>query len=343
MPNTTRPSNRDNASHIRHNPVADRYQGFAEVVVSVSDFGQVSALTQAGGWEVLHNGPGAPELSRLWSLEPLTRSRARIDEQVLHVPGMGYGFLRFTCIGDVAQQPIRPADAHPWETGGLWLIYTRSEDGYALSRELTKAGWPTVRGVHGFDFGDLAVNEVHHQGPDGMVLSIIEQQKPPLTVPSTGLSHAFNAAIVVRDFNQSREFFVDKLGFKPWMDVVWDGNNPGLTLLADLEAFTGVNAIKTTIVHPEGENRGSVELIGWDGAPRGRDFTDQANPPNLGSVALRFGVADLDAHLARLGEQGVEPVQPAINLTLAPYGLVRMAPIRSPDGVWLEFFEVLAQ
>jgi hypothetical protein len=27
-------------------------------------------------------------------------------------------------------------------------------------------------------------------------------------------------------------------------------------------------------------------------------------------------------------------------LELAPYGRVRLAPVVSPDGVWLEFFEV---
>jgi hypothetical protein len=29
-------------------------------------------------------------------------------------------------------------------------------------------------------------------------------------------------------------------------------------------------------------------------------------------------------------------------LILEPYGRVRLAAVRSPDGVWLEFFEVLA-
>ena len=133
----------------------------------------------------------------------------------------------------------------------------------------------------------------------------------------------------------------DELGFKPWMAVEWNGDNPGLTLLADLTDFQGVKAIKTVIVHPQGENLGSVELIGWDGAAPGRDFSERAQPPNLGSLALRFGVADLAAHLDRLRGHGILPVRPVTELTLEPYGRVRLAPIRSPDGVWLEFFEVL--
>lgn len=321
----------------KRSPVRDGYLGFSEVVVSVSHFGKVAGLTQAGGWELLHAGPGAPELHRAWGLKP----EARIDEQLLHVPSMPYGYLRFAKISNAPQKPVRPLDARPWETGGLWLLYTRSNNDAALSRALTAAGWPTVRGVHGFDFGELAVNEVHQHGPDGMVLSIIEQLKPALALPAPQLTHVFNAAIIVRDFNRARDFFVDKLGFKPWMEVAWSGDNPGLTLLADLADFRGVKTIKTVIVHPQGENLGSVELIGWDGAQPGRDFAERAQPPNLGALALRFGVADLAAHLNRLRGHGISPVRPVTELSLEPYGRVRLAPIRSPDGVWLEFFEVL--
>jgi hypothetical protein len=102
-----------------------------------------------------------------------------------------------------------------------------------------------------------------------------------------------------------------------------------------------VKTIKTVIVHPQGENLGSVELIGWDGAQPGRDFSERAHPPNLGAMALRFGVTDLAAHLGRLRDQGILPARPVTELLLEPYGRVRLAPVRSPDGVWLEFFEVL--
>jgi catechol 2,3-dioxygenase-like lactoylglutathione lyase family enzyme len=320
------------------NPARDGYTGFAEVVVSVSHFGRVAGLVQAGGWELLHAGPGAPELRTAWGLKP----HAQIQDQLVHVPSMPYGYLRFTHIGNVTQEPIRPLDARPWETGGLWLLYTRSADDTALSRALGDAGWPTVRGVHGFDFGELAVNEVHHHGPDGMVLSIIEQLKPPLAIPAPKLTHVFNAAIIVRDFDGARRFFIDQLGFRPWMEVEWSGDNPGLTLLADLAAFRGVKTVRTVIVHPQGENLGSVELIGWEGAQPGRDFAERARPPNLGAMALRFGVQDLAAHLQCLRGHGIFPARPVTELTLEPYGRVRLAPVRSPDGVWLEFFEVLA-
>lgn len=320
-----------------HNPWQDGYPGFCEVVVSVSHPGRVSALARAAGLAVLHQGPAAPELRRAWGLKP----HATIEDTVLHAPGMSYGYLRFTQVSGVPQQAVRPINARPWDTGGLWLIYTRATDNAALSRELAAAGWPTLRGVHGFDFGELAVREVHHQGPDGLVLSIIEQQKPPLALPVTGLTHAFNAAILVQDMDRARRFFVDALGFKPWMEVAWDADNPGLTLLADPADFRDFRTVRTLIVHPQGTNLGSVELIAFEGGPPGRDFSGRGRPPNLGALALRFAVPDLDAHLSRLAAAGVAPVRPVTELRLAPYGTVRLAPVLSPDGVWLEFFQAM--
>lgn len=322
------------------NPASDGYTGFTEVVASVSHFARARGLVAAGGWQVAHEGPAAPAQNRAWGLKP----HVAIEERLLHVPGMDWGFLRFARITNAPQQPIRPLDARPWEPGGLWLLYTRAADAAAMAAGLGEAGWPTVRGVHGFDFGDLAVREVHHRGPDGLVLSVIEQQKPPLALPVPGLTHVFNAALVVKDFDRARRFFVDQLGFRPWMELAWDGDNPGLGLLADPAELGHVRRVRTAIVHPAGENLGSVELIGWDlapGSPPPRDFGARGRPPNLGAMALRFAVADLPAHLAALATRGVLPARTPTTLRLEPYGEVRLAPVVAPDGVWLEFFDVV--
>jgi hypothetical protein len=319
------------------NPVRDGYTGWTEVVVSVRDFDKLPALLSAGGFSVLHEGGADTRLGPAWQLP----AAASIREKLLHVPEMPYGYLRFVQIQGVANQRlIRPLDAQPWDTGGLWLIYTRARDGAALSQALVGAGWPSPRGVHSFEFGGLSVKEVHHLGPEGMVLSTIEQVSPPMPIPVPQLTHAFNAAILVRHYARAREFFLAKLGFRPWMEISWESTNPGLNLLADMSAFTGMKTVDTVIVHPEGQNLGSVELIGWTGEKQGRDFSATARPPNLGSLALRFAVGDLRAHLEKLQRAGVDPAGPLAEMRLDPYGHVRLAPIVSPDGVWIEFFEV---
>ena len=256
-----------------NNPARDGYTGFAEVVVSVSHFGKVAGLVTGRGLGAAPCRPGRPGAARAWGLKP----GARIEEQLLHVPSMPYGYLRFTRISDVPQQPIRPLDARPWETGGLWLLYTRSTDDAALSRALGDAGWPTVRGVHGFDFGELAVNEVHQHGPDGMVLSIIEQLKPAARATRAEAHPRLQCRHHRPRLRQGPGLLRRRSSASsPGWRSSGTGDNPGLTLLADLAAFRGVKAIRTVIVHPQGENLGSVELIGWDGAQPGRDFSERA-------------------------------------------------------------------
>lgn len=319
------------------NPISDGYPGWTEAVVSVTSFEKLDALESAGGWQTLHEGAADPRLAGLWN----PGSAAPIRERLLQVPTMPYGYLRFVQIGGARQELIRPPDASPWDTGGLWLIYTRARDAAAMSRALVAAGWPSPRGVHGFEFGGLAVKEVHHLGPAGMVLSTIEQISPPMDIPVPRLTHAFNVAVLVSDMGAARRFFLDGLGFQPWMEVNWAADNPGLGLLADMSAFEGMDTVDTVIVHPRGENLGSIELIGWSGRKRGRDFSHTARPPNLGSMALRFPVADLAAHLRHLGAQHITPAAAATELELPPYGRVRIAPVVGPDGLWLEFFEVI--
>jgi catechol 2,3-dioxygenase-like lactoylglutathione lyase family enzyme len=319
----------------RPDPVRDGYQGFCEVVVSVGDLGRVAGFARASGWTRRFAGSAPAELRPAWGLKP----HATITEEVLGAPGSDVGLIRFSRIEGVPQLPVRPLDAAPWDTGGLWLVYTRAADDDAACAALEAGGWPTVRGVHGFDFGELEVREVHHRGPDGLTLSVIEQRRPPLALPATGLTPAFNVAILVRDLDAARRFFIDALGWKPWMEVDWDGDNPGLALLADLSAFAGVRRVRTVIVHPTGENLGSVELIAFEGGPAGRDFAERARPPNLGALALRFAVADLDALLARLAQHKVLPARRPVTLDLEPWGRVRLAPVQSPDGAWLEFFQ----
>ena len=97
---------------------------------------------------------------------------------------------------------------------------------------------------------------------------------------------------------------------------------------------------RITIVHPEGTNEGSIELLQFDGLS-GADFAARARPPNLGILMLRFPVSDLTAFVQHMHSENIELAMPVTELELAPYGRVRMIAVRGPGGVWLEFFETL--
>lgn len=55
----------------------------------------------------------------------------------------------------------------------------------------------------------------------------------------------------------------------------------------------------------------------------------------------RFPVNNLEAYYAELIRLGVSMVCPISTLWLEPYGKVQIFALRSPDGVWIEFFEPL--
>ena len=94
------------------------------------------------------------------------------------------------------------------------------------------------------------------------------------------------------------------------------------------------------IVHPQGGNSGSIELIEVDGAS-GRSFSSEAHPPNLGITSLRFPVNGIEALARRLEGAGTHviaaPAPRALNGTQSVQHMI----VRGSGGEWLELLEIL--
>jgi hypothetical protein len=93
---------------------------------------------------------------------------------------------------------------------------------------------------------------------------------------------------------------------------------------------------RVAIVHPEGSNDGSVEIIGLPGV-QGRDCSAACRPPNIGIAATRFEVADARAYREAVLSRGGAASELA-NVELAPFGRTQIFSVRTPDGAQLEFF-----
>ena len=94
------------------------------------------------------------------------------------------------------------------------------------------------------------------------------------------------------------------------------------------------------ILHPEAVNDGSVELVQFHGLS-GRDLAPRAVPPNLGIIMLRFPVDDLDALTTHLEANGMAAEGPVTTTQLEPWGEARQVSVRSPNGAWLDFYQVV--
>jgi len=97
---------------------------------------------------------------------------------------------------------------------------------------------------------------------------------------------------------------------------------------------------KILIISPDGGNEGSVEIVEIEGLT-GRDFSEQCAPPNLGILMLKYPVENLEAYSVHLESKGVKIINKAKALDFAPYGKADVISIQSPDGAWLEFYELI--
>jgi len=310
--------------------------GFHEVVFSVSDLEEATNFyLEVAGWEVAGQNEAAAELAGYWGIDP----DYTIHEILLKNPGTDSGFLRLVAIPDADKEQIR-SSAQTWDTGGIFDVNTRSLDIHKKFDQFRRHGWQATSDPIQFTFGPFVVWEVLLKGPDGVVFAVSERVAPPLEGwPNLReLSHIFNSTQIVADFETSLAFYRDALGFKIYLEHEGPSTKPGPNVLGLPHNLASEIPRKVVILSPDGSNAGSVELIAFDGAT-GTDFSERAKAPNLGILALRFPVTDLEAYRQRLADHGVVPVNGPSTFTMEPYGEVEIMTIRSPEGAWLEFYQ----
>ena len=310
--------------------------GYREAVFSVSNLAEQAAFYRdVAGWQVLHEGPVAPELLRAYNLPAQVSGRA----VVLGNPGTDRGFLRLLQFDGAEQVQIR-SNAQTWDTGGIFDVNSRVADMSKKFAEFQARDWQAASDPVEFSFGPFVVIEWLTRGPDGIVLALIERVQPPLEgwPELRELSRLFNATQIVADAEAAKRFYVDKLGFKIYLEHTGASDELEQNVFG-LPHNVATDVPRTVyILHPTGTNEGSVEILAFDGAV-GRDYSERARPPNLGILTLRFPIADIDEFAAHVTAEDIEIAVAPTRMTIHPYGAVRLMAIRGPGGVWLEFFQ----
>jgi len=325
-------------THIAEGPC--RSHGWNEAILSVIDLDAAERLyTAVAGWEVVHRGQARPEQARAW----LLWKQVTIDEVVLANPGEHGRYVRLVRFHGVPQTQIRSSGRF-WDVGGVSNLSCRVADMRATFSTLQKRGWVGHHDPVTYQFGPFTVIEVAATGHDGVVLSLVERLAPTLE-PGRLAGHftaPFNAPQIVSDFEDARTFYFDKLGFKEVINTEIKWQPPGANVFGLPYKLAMESPVKVSIAQPQGVMEGSVELFG-PGELVGRDFGAYAQPPNLGILMLRFPVAGLEAYVERLTAKGVAIHGPLTEFVVEPYGLVRTVAVLSPNGSWLEFYEVQAR
>lgn len=312
--------------------------GFQEIVISVSDIERETQFYQSTvGFEKIWEGTCPASQAVFWNLP----ERTKIEAVVLRNKGDQSGYIRLLKFHNVPQEQIR-SSGHPWDTGGIFDINFRSLNLHDRFKDFQQAGWNGYSDPIRYQFGPFDVSEVILQGPDNVVIAIMERHAPPLEgFPNLKkLSHVFNSSQIVRDMEVALDFYLNKLGWNIYMQAESLDREAGSNVLGFPHNVNHQVSLPVSIVHPTGSNQGSLELVEIKGIT-GKDFADKAIPPNLGLLLYRFPVSDATAYANQLVKNGVDLVIPIQPLTISPYGEVTSFAVQSPDGVWIEFMEIL--
>ena len=313
-----------------------RIKGFVECVISVRDLAASSQFyRRISGWEECCTSTSSQEQLHFWLLP----GSASAEEILMCNIGESNGHTRLVAFDNVDQDVIR-ANSMSWDTGGIYDLDIRVADMQATYSELQAAGWSGFSSPQTYEFGHFHVTEVLMKGPDDVVLALIKRHKPKLEGWDNmrQMSHVFNSSQIVSNMDEAKEFYMNILGFKIYMEHNMRGSEHEDNLFGMPQNLYQTIERKITILNPTGTNVGSVELVELHGAD-GRDFSERAKPPNLGLLMLRFPVQNIDAFRSHLIQKGQAITSDIAEICIEPYGKCAVIAIQSPDGAWLEFIE----
>jgi catechol 2,3-dioxygenase-like lactoylglutathione lyase family enzyme len=309
-----------------------------EVVVSVTDLDVTARFfREIGGYEAKHRGAlDAAEIAA-WGLSATASGEALL----LGPAGQDSGLVRLVRFDDAGRrEPMRPG-ARPWDTGCYFSIMIRMKDMQAIYDDAIRLGWWTETPIVDLEFGTSKLKVVIYRGPDGVQVQGYERLSPPLPEaipPFERMTRPFNMMQMVRDRDASYDFYTRVLGFdtfykgKPYL-----AEEPEYMPLGIPYNLTTTVRYRAGIVFPVPGEFGrmeTIEVMDLDG----RDHSERCVAPNLGILAVRFPVPDVDVARATIADRGWAVSEPS-TYPLAPYGPLRSVELKTPDGAIIQFYE----
>ena len=311
-----------------------------EAVVSVTDLDRTARFfMEIGGYEVKWRGALGEDEIAAWGLAETAAGEALL----IGPSGYETGLVRLVRFDNAGRKlPMRPG-SRAWDTGCYFSLMVRMKDMEAVYDDAIRLGWWTETPITYLEWGNSKLNVVIYRGPDGVQVQGYERLAPPLpeaVPPFERMTGPFNIMQMVRDRDAAYRFFTDVLGFATFF------NGPPYTAEKPTPMPLGIPVNLTTeipyragIVYPTPGEFGRMEMIEIMGL-EGPDYSDRCHAPNLGILAIRFPVEDLDAARELIEVRGWTIDRPVREFALPPYGKVRLFDVKTPDGAIVQFFEL---
>lgn len=310
--------------------------GWQEAVIVVNDLDRVAEdLAVVGKWQSINRGNIDPAQIKLWNLPDSVTG----EYNLVSNPDSIKGFIRFVKLENIEQKQIRPA-GQIWESGGIFDLNFRVTDINLKFEQFLNRGWTAFNEPVEYSFGPVTVSEVLMVGPDGIVIALIERITPPLEEKGDPdeIGRTFNSSLIVHDFEKTKIFFDDLLGFKPSLEVLNHNLPEGPNVLGLPQNITVNHVMNVYIYQQNGVADGCIEFLHLENL-KGRNFSKRAKPHNFGITSLRFPVTQVRQKAKELKNKSAIMLFEPTKIDLPPYGKVEIFAIELPEGGWIEFFE----
>ena len=319
-------------------PITDK--PWREAVLSVTD-PDVTArfFKEIGGYEELGRGSVSASSIAAWGLDP----EATGDYLLLRAPmGGDFGHIRLVSFENAGRRvPMRPG-ARAWDTGCYFSMMIRVKDMQSIYDDAIRLGWWTETPITALNFGISDLRVVIYRGPDGVQVQTYDRLSPPLpeAIPDfERMTAPFNMMQMVADRDVAYDFFTQTLGFDTfYKGKPYTAKTPTPTPIGIPLSLTTSVPYRAGIVYPVAGEFGRMEMIEVMGL-EGFDYSQQCDAPNLGILAVRYPVDDIDAAKALIEARGGSLWRDTSTVQLGEIGEVELFSVKTPDGSIMQFFE----
>ena len=305
-----------------------------EIVFSVSELEKnLPFYTEALGMTIAHRGKA--------NVDNFYQISTETTNEVLLVRGEeAYGNIRLLEFKGVPQELMRP-NGCIWDAGGIFDFDLRVVNIEKTMKQLREYDWRGHAESVTYSTGPLTLNEGFLRGPDDIVLALIERTAPPLPNQSQSegvTSNVFNSAMIVSDYEKSRDFFINILGFHVYHEDVLDWEK-GPNIFGLPHNLADKGHLQLLMLKPQEDINVTLEIAHLPHL-EGTNFASKTRPPNLGILSYRLPVENIVNFYRYINERDVTVCSPLQTLELKPYGTAKAFAIETPDGAWMEFYEV---
>ncbi|MCS6807406.1 MAG: hypothetical protein RML40_01585 [Bacteroidota bacterium] len=287
------------------------------------------------GWTTHYEGQLTQQQLHCWHLEPPVQGY----EVLYGFPSALHGLLRLVCFTQCSQQIIR-AGAQIWDTGGIFDFDLRVSSMNATYNALIDAGWYVFGEPRELRVGPFVLNEALLFSPEAAGVALVDRIEPPLSKENAHnglLGSIYLSVTVAQDINATARFLIDVLGFTPMERFILQPSVPEPTVFRLPWNIAPQIPVHLAAFSPNGRRDTLIEVLQFEGL-HGEDRSERAIPPHRGLLMYRFPVSGIEEYYRHVAACWIVTT-PLTTVEIAPYGQTQVFAVRSPDGVWFEFFE----